>query len=35
MVCVETANARDRKVQLPVGGIHRMGARIGVEAMQK
>jgi glucose-6-phosphate 1-epimerase len=33
MVCVETANARDCKVQLPVGGIHRMGARIGVEAM--
>ena len=35
MVCVETANARDYKVQLPAGGIHRMGARIGVEAMQK
>jgi glucose-6-phosphate 1-epimerase len=33
MVCVETANARDCKVTLPAGGIHRMSARIGVEAM--
>jgi glucose-6-phosphate 1-epimerase len=32
-VCVETANARDCKVQLPAGGIHRMGTRISVEAL--
>ena len=35
MVCVETANARDCSVQLPAGGIHRMSARLGVEAMQR
>jgi glucose-6-phosphate 1-epimerase len=35
MVCVETANARECKVNLPAGGIHRMGTRIGVEALQK
>ena len=31
MLCVETANARDAKVKLPGGSIHRMGARISVE----
>jgi glucose-6-phosphate 1-epimerase len=31
MVCVETANARDRKVNLPAGSIHRMGTRISVQ----
>lgn len=31
MVCVETANARERKVKLPGGSIHRMGTRISVE----
>jgi glucose-6-phosphate 1-epimerase len=31
MVCVETANARDAKVKLPGGSIHRMGSRISVE----
>jgi glucose-6-phosphate 1-epimerase len=35
MVCIETANARESKVNLPGGGIHRMGTRIGVEAMPK
>jgi glucose-6-phosphate 1-epimerase len=35
MVCVETANARECKVRLPAGGIHRMGTRIGLEAIQK
>jgi glucose-6-phosphate 1-epimerase len=33
MVCVETANAREATVQLAPNGIHRMGCRIGVEAM--
>jgi glucose-6-phosphate 1-epimerase len=33
MVCVETANAREAAVQLPPGGIHRMGCRIGAEPM--
>jgi glucose-6-phosphate 1-epimerase len=28
MVCVETANAREAKVKLPGGSIHRMGTRI-------
>jgi glucose-6-phosphate 1-epimerase len=31
MLCVETANARDSRIQLPGGGIHRMGTRIFVE----
>jgi glucose-6-phosphate 1-epimerase len=35
MVCVETANARESKIQLPAAGIHRMSARVGVESMQK
>jgi glucose-6-phosphate 1-epimerase len=33
MVCVETANAREAAVQLGAGSIHRMGCRIGVEAI--
>jgi glucose-6-phosphate 1-epimerase len=33
MVAVETANARECKVELPGGGIHRMGTRISVEAL--
>jgi glucose-6-phosphate 1-epimerase len=33
MVCVETANARDCKVKLAAGLIHRMGARISIEGL--
>jgi glucose-6-phosphate 1-epimerase len=31
MVCVESANARQAKVKLPAGSIHRMGTRISVQ----
>jgi glucose-6-phosphate 1-epimerase len=32
MVCVETANARDSAIQLPVNATHRMSTRIGLDA---
>jgi hypothetical protein len=31
MVCVETANAADDRVRLPVGAVHRMSATLSCE----